>query len=86
MTISLTSDRFRLLWSHHQRCAAHHSLTEVNEIHVSKKETASVEDTVRLSAVQNEMERPARSTAQNERIEMVTSGGRRSGGGGGEER
>ena len=59
----------------------------MNEIHVSKKETASLEVTVRLSAVQNEMERPARSTAQNERIDMVTSGGRRrSGGGGGEER
>ncbi len=61
-------------------------MTEVDEIHVSKKETASREVTVRLSAVHIEMERPARRTAQNERIEMVTSGGRRSGGGGGEER
>ena len=59
-------------------------MTEVDEIHVSKKETASREVTVRLSAVHIEMERPARRPAQNE--DESNGDERRPGGGGGEER
>ena len=74
-------------------------MTEVNGIHVSKKETASREVTVRLSAVQNEKERPGCPAAypeataemkvagfpENERfeIERWPGGGGCKGGGGG---
>ena len=44
----------------------HHSLTEVDEIHMSIKETASCEVTLRLSVVHIEMERPVRRPAQKE--------------------
>ena len=61
-------------------------MTEVDEIHVSKKETATREVTVRLSAVQIEMERPARRPAQNEDESNGDERRGRSGGGGGKER
>jgi hypothetical protein len=80
----LTLDRFRLLhWSHHQQCPDHHSLAEVDEIHVPKKETAGPEITVRLSAVQNEMERPARRDGPERKSNGDEAAARCGGGGGG---
>ena len=63
----LTLDRFRLLhWSHHQQCPDHHSLAEVNEIHVSKKETAGPESRYGYLRSKMKWSGPPVGTAQNE--------------------
>ena len=65
-------------WSHHQQCPDHHSLAEVDEIHVPKKETGSPVVTLRLSKMK--WIGPSLS-AGSERFD--SNGGECGGGGGG---
>ena len=53
---------FGSIGSHHQRCPDHHSLAEVDEIHVPKKET--VDPAVTLRYLRSELKRSGLSVSR----------------------